>query len=93
MEAVKAELEALKKSQITAEDVAEVLVKMQEKQDAEIAALKAEFAKAKVTASNPKLPLGDFKQEVKKEDGLTRREKIEAVQREMYEAKLKNKEA
>jgi hypothetical protein len=39
------------------------------------------------------LPVGEFKQEMKKEDGLTRREKIEAVQREMYEAKLKNKEA
>jgi ATP-dependent protease ClpP protease subunit len=93
LEAVKAELKALKDSQITAEDVAEVLVKLQEKQDAEIAALKAEFGKAKITASNPKLPLGEFKQEMKKEDGLTRREKIEAVQREMYEAKLKNKEA
>jgi ATP-dependent Clp protease, protease subunit len=93
LEAVKEELKALKDSQITAEDVAEVLVKMQEKQDAEIATLKAEFGKAKITASNPKLPLGEFKQEMKKEDGLTRREKIEAVQKEMYEAKLKNKEA
>jgi ATP-dependent Clp protease protease subunit len=93
LEAVKAELKALKESQITAEDVAEVLVKLQEKQDAEIAALKAEFCKAKITASSPKLPVGEFKQEMKKEDGLTRREKIEAVQREMYEAKLKNKEA
>jgi ATP-dependent Clp protease protease subunit len=61
IEALKAEIKALKESQITVEDIAEVLVKMQEKQDAEIAALKADFAKAKITVSQPKLPLGEFK--------------------------------
>jgi len=64
LEAVKAELKALKENQITAEDIAEVLVKLQEKQEAEIAALKAEFGKAKLSVSQPKLPLGEFKQEV-----------------------------
>ena len=61
-----AKLKALKDSQITAEDIAEVLVKMQEKHDAELKALKDVIEKAKLTASQPKLPLGEFKQDKQK---------------------------
>ena len=59
--ALEAKIETLENTQITAEDIAEVILKLQEKQDAEIAALKADFVKAKVTVSSPKLPVGEFK--------------------------------
>ena len=64
MEILKAELDALKASQITAEDIAEVVLKLQEKNATEIEALKAGFNKAKISVSTAKVPEGEFKNEI-----------------------------
>ena len=64
IEILKAELDALKASQITAEDIAEVVLKLQEKNATEIEALKAGFNKAKISVSTAKVPEGEFKNEI-----------------------------
>ena len=64
MEILKAELKALKDSQITAEDIAEVVIKLQEKNATEIEAMKQAFDKAKISVSNPVIPEGEFKNEL-----------------------------
>lgn len=59
--ALKAELKALKDNQLTTDEVAEVIIASNEKQDAKIKVLEDILAKAKITVSNPKLPEGEFK--------------------------------
>jgi len=64
IDVLKSELEAMKKNQITAEDVKAVIDILQEKQNAEISEIKALLEKAKISVSAPKLPVGDFKEEI-----------------------------
>lgn len=93
IEALKAEIAELKANQITEAEIAEVFVKLMEKQENEIAALKEIIEKAKISKSNPKLPEGEFKNDLDDPNaGLTRKEKLAAIQREMAEAKLKARE-
>lgn len=64
IEALRAKLEALEANQLTAEEVAEVIVANNKKYENQISELKETLAKAKLTVSAPKLPEGEFKQEV-----------------------------
>jgi ATP-dependent Clp protease, protease subunit len=93
IDTLKAELKTVKENQITVDDVAEVIMKLQEKNEKEISDLKAVITAAKLSVSNPEIPKGEFKQDLNQNVQLTMREKIAAAQAEMRENKLKNKEA
>lgn len=60
IEALKAEIKELKATQLTAEDVAAVIIQLKEGQDKELKAIKATLEKAKLSVSNPELPEGEF---------------------------------
>jgi hypothetical protein len=64
IDALKAEIKEIRSNQITAEDVKAVIDILQEKQSAEIAEIKAVLEKAKISVSAPKLPVGEFKEEI-----------------------------
>lgn len=88
IEALKSEIETFKSNQLTAEEVAEVIKQSNDKLNAEIKALQDVIDKAKLTASNPDLPVGEFVDEGVQDD-LTIEEKLAKMQREKYESKKK----
>jgi ATP-dependent Clp protease protease subunit len=99
IDALKAELKALKDNQLTAEEVAEVVKELSDKNSEAIEALKAEnealketLAQAKITVSSPTLPEGEFDNADNKDSGLTLRERIAAAQKKAHEDKIKERE-
>ena len=55
--------------------------------------LTAVLEKAKITASKPDLPAGEFKDDSVKDEELTMREKLALEQKEMHDKKLKSRDA
>jgi len=68
-EALEAKISELEKNQVTAEDIASVITKMFEARDEKIKALEADLAAAKGTKSSPKLPEGEFANDMQKQSG------------------------
>jgi ATP-dependent Clp protease protease subunit len=100
LKVLKVELEALKKDQLTAEAVAEVIIENNKAYDAKITALEAKnkelgdaLAKAKITTSNPTLPEGEFQNDGSQSEALSLREKLVAAQNKAHEEKVKKREA
>jgi len=91
IEALKTELSAIKDNQISIDDIKEIVAELRKENATEISELKAVLEKAKLTASKPKLPKGEFKDDKADNDDLTTREKIAMAQQEAYEAKLKER--
>lgn len=61
IDALKAELKAFKEDQLTADEVAEVIIESNDKLNAKIKVLEDVLAKAKLTTSKVELPKGEFK--------------------------------
>lgn len=61
IDSLEAKIEAIASSQITASDIKEVIAELQAQHSTEIAELKSVLDKAKLTASKPELPEGEFK--------------------------------
>lgn len=68
-EALEAKISELEKNQVTAEDIASVITKMFEARDEKIKALETDLAAAKGTKSSPKLPEGEFANDMQKQSG------------------------
>jgi ATP-dependent Clp protease protease subunit len=91
IEALKAEIKALKENQITVEDVAEVINKLQDEQASELNAIREILEKAKLAVSKPELPEGEFVDEPVGEI-LSVRERLTALQNEKHDQKRKQRE-
>lgn len=103
IDALKAELEALKKGLLTAEMVAEVIKEINKENAERIEAVekqnkefKAILERARLIASNPKLPEGEFNDETEKDSSVSKDYKIKksieakaAEKQKARDAKLK----
>lgn len=91
IDALKAELKAVKDGQITAEDVREVVAELQKQHSKEMAEIKAILNKAKLSVSKPELPEGEFVDEPV-DTTLTMEEKLLIEQKAIQEKRIKERE-
>lgn len=91
IDALKAELKAVKDGQITAEDVKEVVAELQKQHSEEMAEIKAILNNAKLSVSKPELPEGEFVDEPV-DNTLTMEEKLLIEQKAIQEKRIKERE-
>jgi len=93
IQALKAEIKELRANQVSEKDIVDVMAKFKTEFEAEIKGVKDTLEAAKLTKSNPTLPVGEFEDEIgTPKDNLTTRERIVLQQNASAEAKRRTKE-